>query len=82
MRKGEKRKKMQEKLREQVKIIKAMYGDEYKYIDFAEYLEMNINSFYNFTVFYFIYYKFFINLIITIIRSVNLWIEALFLYIK
>lgn len=38
---------MQEKLREQVKIIKAMYGDEYKYIDFAEYLEMNINSFYN-----------------------------------
>lgn len=38
---------MQEKLREQIKIIKAMYGDEYKYIDFAEYLEMNINSFYN-----------------------------------
>lgn len=38
---------MQEKLREQVKIIKALYGDEYKYLDFAEYLEMNIHSFYN-----------------------------------
>lgn len=38
---------MQEKLREQVKIIKALYGDIYRYKDIAEYLEININSFYN-----------------------------------
>lgn len=38
---------MQEKLREQVKIVKAMYGDIYRYIDIADFLEMNINSFYN-----------------------------------
>lgn len=38
---------MQEILRERVKIVKALYGDIYRYIDIAEMLEMNINSFYN-----------------------------------
>lgn len=38
---------MQEKLREQVKILKATNGDIYKYKDIAEMLDMNINSFYN-----------------------------------
>lgn len=37
---------MQEKLRRRVKVIKALNDDIY-YKDFAEYLDMDINSFYN-----------------------------------
>lgn len=38
---------MQENLRKQVKIVKALYGEDFKYKDIAEMLEININSFYN-----------------------------------
>lgn len=38
---------MQDNLRMQIKIIKAIYGDLYTYKDIANYLEININSFYN-----------------------------------
>lgn len=38
---------MQENLREQIKIIKALYGDIYTYKDIAKMLNININSFYN-----------------------------------
>lgn len=38
---------MQKKLRDQVKIVKALYGDIFTYKDFADYLNININSFYN-----------------------------------
>lgn len=46
---GGENKKMQEKLREQVKIAKALYGKDFNftYKDIAEMLNMNINSFYN-----------------------------------
>lgn len=40
-------KKMQEKLREQVKIIKAINGDIFTYKDIAEMLGITINGFYN-----------------------------------
>lgn len=38
---------MQENLRKQVKVVKALYGEDFKYKDIAEMLEININSFYN-----------------------------------
>lgn len=38
---------MQEILRKQVKVIKALYGEDFTYKDIAEMLEININSFYN-----------------------------------
>lgn len=38
---------MQKKLRDQVKIVKALYGDIFTYKDLADYLNININSFYN-----------------------------------
>ena len=38
---------MQEKLREQVKIIKATMGDIFTYKDIAEMLGISINGFYN-----------------------------------
>lgn len=38
---------MQEKLREQVKIMKAINGDIITYKEVAEYLEISINGFYN-----------------------------------
>ena len=38
---------MQDKLRNQVKIMKALYGDIYTYQDIADYLDIKINSFYN-----------------------------------
>lgn len=38
---------MQEKIREQVKIIKAIYGKDFTYKDIAGMLNININSFYN-----------------------------------
>lgn len=38
---------MQENLRDQVKIVKALYNDIYTYKDLADYLNININSFYN-----------------------------------
>lgn len=44
---GEKKKKMQENLRIQVKLVKALYGDIFSYKDIADLLQININSFYN-----------------------------------
>lgn len=38
---------MQENLRKQVKVVKALYGEDFTYKDIAEMLEININSFYN-----------------------------------
>ena len=38
---------MQENLKKQVKVVKALYGEDFKYKDIAEMLEININSFYN-----------------------------------
>lgn len=38
---------MQEKLREQVKIIKATMGDIFTYKDIADMLGISINGFYN-----------------------------------
>lgn len=38
---------MQENLRQQTKVLKALYGDIFTYKEIANYLEMNINSFYN-----------------------------------
>ena len=38
---------MQENLRKQVKIVKALYGKDFTYKDIADMLEININSFYN-----------------------------------
>lgn len=38
---------MQKKLRDQVKIVKALYGDIFPYKELADYLNININSFYN-----------------------------------
>lgn len=38
---------MQEKLREQVKIVKATMGDVFTYKDIAEMLGITINGFYN-----------------------------------
>lgn len=46
MRRKEK-KKMQEKLREQVKIVKATMGDIFTYKDIAEMIGISINGFYN-----------------------------------
>ena len=38
---------MQEILRNNVKIVKALYGDIYSYKDIADFLGITINSFYN-----------------------------------
>lgn len=38
---------MQENLRIQVKLVKALYGDIFSYKDIADLLQININSFYN-----------------------------------
>lgn len=38
---------MQEILRKQVKVVKALYGEDFTYKDIAEMLDININSFYN-----------------------------------
>lgn len=38
---------MQENLRKQVKVVKALYSEDFTYKDIAEMLEININSFYN-----------------------------------
>ena len=38
--------KQQDRLRKQVRLVKAEYDDIY-YKDFAEYLDINIHSFYN-----------------------------------
>lgn len=38
---------MQEILRKQVKVVKALYGEDFTYKDIAKMLDININSFYN-----------------------------------
>lgn len=37
----------QNNLRKQIRIVKALYSEDFTYKDFADYLNININSFYN-----------------------------------